>query len=190
MKQKYIILAICGKSGSGKDTTLNRLLDICPSLHKIVPCTTRPPRDYELDGYDYTFVPSFNPNKDKDWLEYCIFNDWYYYTSIKNLEKDAVNVGIFSPAAIKQLRMNPSINLIVVECVNSDKERLERCLNRECAPDCHEICRRFLADEEDFKKENFDIDRFYYPTISLDDKVLRESLQKWLLSFAQKYKLD
>ena len=28
MKQKYIILAICGKSGSGKDTTLNRLLDI------------------------------------------------------------------------------------------------------------------------------------------------------------------
>ena len=31
-----------------------------------------------------------------------------------------------------------------------DKTRLLRCLNREENPDCEEICRRFMTDEQDF----------------------------------------
>ena len=58
MKNKYTIIAIMGKSGSGKDT-------LCKALFKepafldanlIVSCTTRPIRDYETDGIDYHFL--------------------------------------------------------------------------------------------------------------------------------------
>jgi guanylate kinase len=36
------------------------------------------------------------------------------------------------------------------------KIRLTRALRREENPDCHEICRRFLADEKDFENLDFD----------------------------------
>jgi hypothetical protein len=39
-----------------------------------------------------------------------------------------------------------------------DKVRLMRSLQREERPDCHEICRRFLADENDFFDLDFEID--------------------------------
>ena len=37
----------------------------------------------------------------------------------------------------------------------TDKMRLLRSLSREKNPNCHEICRRFLADEKDFDDINF-----------------------------------
>ena len=49
-----MIVAICGKSASGKDDICNRLVDM--GLHKIVTVTTRPKREDEIEGRDYRFV--------------------------------------------------------------------------------------------------------------------------------------
>lgn len=50
-----MILILIGKSGSGKDTILKRLIDD-RTVNKIVSYTTRPMRKGEVNGIDYNFV--------------------------------------------------------------------------------------------------------------------------------------
>ena len=59
MSNKYSVIAIIGKSGSGKDTLLNKFFENFSRknvLHKIISYTTRPPRENEVNGKDYFFV--------------------------------------------------------------------------------------------------------------------------------------
>lgn len=55
------LVVISGPSGVGKDTVLQRLRCLDPSLRYSVSYTTRPPRPGETDGVHYTFVdqPTF-----------------------------------------------------------------------------------------------------------------------------------
>ena len=120
-----------GKAGSGKDTLLNALMkeEIFKDAYKIISCTTRPIREYEEDGVDYHFLTTTeftNQILSGEMLEATVFNTWCYGTSIK----------------------------IYVEA--NDKDRLLRQLNREEEPDCHEIVRRFRADEEDFDEDEIE----------------------------------
>ena len=50
---KIKIIALYGKSSSGKDTMQKFLLKTIKNSHGIISCTTRPPRDYEKNGKDY-----------------------------------------------------------------------------------------------------------------------------------------
>ena len=52
---KYKIIAICGKSASGKDTLLRMIMNNT-ALHEIVSCTTRPPREGEVNGKNYHHI--------------------------------------------------------------------------------------------------------------------------------------
>jgi guanylate kinase len=54
MKGRLYILT--GPSGVGKTTVAKELLAQRPSLKKVVTCTTRPPRDGEVDGVAYHFL--------------------------------------------------------------------------------------------------------------------------------------
>ena len=47
---------VSGPSGVGKDTVLQRLFELDPSLSYSVSYTTRQPRPGEVDGRDYSFV--------------------------------------------------------------------------------------------------------------------------------------
>lgn len=47
---------ITGPSGVGKTTVAMELLRRRPTLKKVVTCTTRPPRDGEIDGVSYHFL--------------------------------------------------------------------------------------------------------------------------------------
>ena len=53
---KIKIIAIMGKSASGKDTIMKELVKRNPSLNEIVSYTTRPQRDYEINTIHYNFV--------------------------------------------------------------------------------------------------------------------------------------
>ena len=64
--------------------------------------------------------------------------------------KDKINIGVFNPAGVEALLEDPRLDVFVIEVLVNDKTRLLRCLNRESKPDCTEICRRFLTDEQDF----------------------------------------
>ena len=156
------ILAIMGKAGSGKDTLLKALLKepaFKDSASPIISCTTRPIRENEQDGVDYHFLTheQFTDQiVNGEMLEATVFNDWCYGTSMANLAKDKLNIGVFNPEGVELLRSNPDVNLTLIYIEANDKDRLMRQLMRENNPDVHEIIRRYSADEMDFSEEEIE----------------------------------
>jgi guanylate kinase len=157
----YTIIALFGPSGSGKDYLCKKLESYFPDkVHKIVSYTTRPKRDGEIDGLDYHFITNLKATE-LDWLELSTFNnDWKYGTTFDCLVEDKVNVGAYNIQGIHSLlemeKQKDNLLVFPVYVEAEPKIRLTRALRREENPDCHEICRRFLADEKDFEKLDFD----------------------------------
>lgn len=151
-----IIIAIAGKSGSGKDTIAKALCAKYPTIHNVVSCTTRPPRDYEKDGVDYHFITDkefYKAADNGEMLEISEFNHWNYGTRESDI-LDGINVGVFNPEGLDSLAdcKSKSNNIKVynyyLHC--DDKIRMLRQLNREENPDVEEIVRRWKADDKDF----------------------------------------
>ena len=157
------ILALFGKSGAGKDTIQNWLVSNLDNTKGIVSCTTRPPRDYEVDGVDYHFLtPDQFAEKvlDGSMLEAASFNGWFYGTTISELDADKINVGVFNIKGIERLLEDNRVDVFVLHISAFDKTRLIRNLNREEYPNCAEICRRYFTDEDDFRVIDFEYDEY------------------------------
>lgn len=172
--KKIKVVALFGESASGKDTIQKWLVSNNKNFKGIISCTTRPMRDNEEDGVDYHFlsIDEFEKNIDgKKMLEYTKFNNWYYGTNIKELKKNKVNVGVFNIAGIHSLLQDSRLEVTPVYVFAPNKTRLLRALNREDNPNCYEICRRFLADTEDFHSVDFK-----YLTFHNDEETLNEEL--------------
>lgn len=155
----YKLIILMGKAGSGKDTILREVVKQNPDMHEVVSCTTRPPREGEVDGVNYHFLTGeqFGAKVLKnEMLEATCFNDWFYGTSFDSLDKNKVNIGVFNPTGVESLKEYKNIHTIVVWVEASDKNRLLRQLNREKDPDVNEIIRRFKADEIDFSDIDFE----------------------------------
>ena len=162
---KIKIIALYGKSGSGKDTIQKWLVSNFPDSNGIVSCTTRPPRDYEIDGKDYFFLSTVEFGEkvlNGDMLEATSFRDWMYGTSLNSLKEDKINIGVFNPEGLECLLQDSRLDVLPIFIDADDKVRLIRNLNRErypdCAeiyPDCAEICRRYFTDAQDFEDISF-----------------------------------
>lgn len=166
-KKKYKLIALCGKSAVGKDTILNEVIgdeDKNEFFHKIVSVTTRPKRKTEVDGVDYYFVDDSDiPNLRLLELEH--FNGWAYGTMQAELEEDRINLGIFTPRGIAQLAATGLVELTVV-IVESDADiRLSRSLLRSFGEQVLEMCRRNIADAEDFSPKVLNKMREEYPKV-------------------------
>lgn len=158
---KYKIIAVMGQAGAGKDSFVNAIIkENYLSLAKpIISCTTRPIRENEQDGVNYHYLTNEEFAEQVvsgEMLEATVFNNWCYGTSTKNLDKNAINLGVFNPEGVEILRGYDNIDLIVIYIVADDKVRLLRQLNREEHPDCNEIVRRFGTDKQDFRKTRID----------------------------------
>ena len=167
MNKKYKILALFGMSGAGKDTLKEWLLASKP-YHRIVNSTTRPIRENEKDGREYHFISTEDFSLsvvNGDFIEAAEFNHWFYGTSIKELNLDKINIGVFNIYGIKCMIDDPRLEVVPIYVYASDKTRLLRALNREEKPNCDEICRRFVADKKDFNTIDFD----YYTFNNEDD---------------------
>ena len=159
--EKIKILALFGKSASGKDSIQKWITTNYPQLtNKIVSCTTRPPRSGEQDGVDYFFLSDEEFAKkvlDGSMLEATSFREWFYGTALDQLDPDKINIGVFNITGVECILDDPRLDVVPVWIHASDKTRLRRSLDREDNPDCKEICRRFLADEKDFDEmDDFD----------------------------------
>ena len=149
----YKILALIGEAGTGKDTLMREVLKQNPSLNEIISCTTRPPREGEVEGKNYYFLSNEDFTQkllNNEMLEATVFNNWCYGTSLDSLDSTKVNIGVFNPAGIESLMTHSNIYIVVYYVRTSDKNRLIRQLNRETNPNVEEIIRRYQADNFDF----------------------------------------
>ena len=162
--EKIKLLALFGESSAGKDSIQHWLTSTLKNTHEIISYTTRPKRDYEKNGKEYYFISDEEFMKlflKNEFLETSVFNKWFYGTSKKSLNLDKLNIGVFNPQGIRSLLSHSDIiNVLPVWIQSYDKERLLRSLKREISPNCEEICRRFLADKEDFKNIDFEHEIF------------------------------
>ena len=164
------IYCLMGKSASGKDTIYNRLLAM-ERLHlrRVVPYTTRPMRSGETDGQTYVFRPEQQvadfeaAGKIIELRAYhTVYGIWKYFTAddgqICLAESDYLMIGTLE--AYEQIRDYFGTDKVCPVYVEVDDGlRLQRALDRERAqdqPKYAEMCRRFLADEEDFSEENLE----------------------------------
>lgn len=161
------IYCVVGKSSSGKDTVYKKLKEQYKEFRLIVPYTTRPIREGEKDGVEYYFVDpeQFRAMKeDGKVIESRSYNTkcgiWTYFTAddgqIDLSAADYLLIGtLVSYQALREYFGEEAIVPVYLEV--EDGLRLARALERERRqekPKYAEMCRRFLADEEDFSEEN------------------------------------
>jgi guanylate kinase len=84
-----LLVVISGPGGVGKDTVIERLLERNPRLCYSVSYTTRPMRDYEVEGEHYSFVDVATFHRmvqELAFLEYAEVNGNLYGTSVARVE--------------------------------------------------------------------------------------------------------
>lgn len=162
------IFYLMGKSSSGKDTIFKGLKDNRElSLKTIVPYTTRPIRAGETDGVEYHFVSEDilktmeETGKLIELRAYETFHGiWKYFTADDdqiNLQNNNYLIIGTLTSYMKTKAYYGAEYLLPILIELDDGIRLQRALDREKAqekPKFQELCRRFLADAEDFSEVN------------------------------------
>ena len=162
------IFYIMGKSASGKDKIYSILMEKKElKLHKLVLYTTRPIRAEEENGKQYFFTDDKKLEqfrKSGKLIESrsydTIHGVWTYFTADDgqvDLENwDYLGIGTLeSYCRMKEYYGKDRVLPIYIQV--EDGERLQRALIREKKqdnPKYAEMCRRFLADQEDFSEEH------------------------------------
>ncbi|MDI3525500.1 MAG: guanylate kinase [Candidatus Atribacteria bacterium] len=85
-----ILFVISGPSGVGKSTVRKEVMKRCSGLRYSISCTTRPPREGEINGVDYLFVDlsTFEAMKRQgEFLEWARVHGNYYGTPRKPIEE-------------------------------------------------------------------------------------------------------
>ncbi len=167
MSKIYVVM---GKSASGKDTIYKRLLEEKSlGLKTIVPYTTRPIRQDETDGVEYFFVTENGLQKMEEQgkiIECRCYNTihgkWYYFTADDgqiDLEKDNYLMITTLEGYERICDYYGKDKVVPIYIQVEDGLRLERALKREqkeVNPRYKEMCRRFIADSEDFSDANLE----------------------------------
>ena len=161
------IFYIMGKSASGKDRIYSVLAgDRELNFRKLILYTTRPIRAGEENGVQYYFT---DENKRKEFQEKGLLIEsrsydtvhgvWSYFTADDgqiNLDKGN-SLGIGTLESYHKMKEYFGEDCVVPLYIQvEDGERLERAIKREreqTNPRYAELCRRFLADQEDFSED-------------------------------------
>lgn len=160
------IYYIMGKSSSGKDSVFKEIRKRMPELRSITLYTTRPIREDEINGREYHFVGETDLQK----LEKkgCVIEQRAYQTKCgiwkyATVQDGQIDLERFDYLVIGTLESYQAMcnyfgkgKLVSIYIEVEDGLRLERALQRERRqkhPRYAEMCRRFLADAEDFSAE-------------------------------------
>lgn len=159
-----------GKSSSGKDSIFKEIKNRRTELKTIVPYTTRPIRAGEKEGVEYHFVDEREMRRLElkgKVIEQRAYNTkhgiWNYFTVDDGQidfseQQDYIMIGtIESYAAMLSYFGGEVVIPVYIEV--EDGLRLARAVERERSeknPKYAELCRRFLADQEDFSEENLE----------------------------------
>ena len=157
-----------GKSATGKDTIYQEILKQKQlKLKNIIPYTTRPIRDGEIEGENYFFCDEKKVEmleKENKIIELRAYNTvygvWKYFTADDGqIKLDCGNYILIGTLEtylkIRDYFGREKVIPIYIEV--EDGERLLRAIGREKqqeVPKYEEMCRRFIADSADFSEEN------------------------------------
>lgn len=164
------IYFVFGKSSTGKDTIYKRILsDETLNLKEVVLYTTRPIRDGEIKDKTYHFIneEEYTCMKQEGRIieeetYYTMHGPWRYFTAndaCKDLDsQDYLFIGVLrSYCSIRDYFGADKVVPIYIDI--DDGIRLQRALDREKKPENRkfkEMCRRFLADSEDFSEDKLE----------------------------------
>ena len=184
------IILIMGKSASGKDHIYKGLLQNSSlNLKKVVLYTTRPMRQGEQDGVQYYFTDekgyeNFRDNRKiiEERTYDTMYGLWRYFTAddgqIDLTKGNYLMIGTLDTlVSLKNYYGEENICHIMITA--DDGQRLEWALRRERKqdnPKFDEMCRRYLADEEDFSKER--LEWAGVTNFILNDETLEDCLKK------------
>lgn len=186
-----------GKSSSGKDTIYRKLKEQFPKLRTVTLYTTRPAREGEVEGREYYFTDEEGlrrfqeTGKVIELREYhTVHGIWKYFT-VDDGQFDLVKYNYLMIGTLESYKkmkdyFGPEA-LVPVYVEVEDGQRLMRALRREqmqSEPKYAELCRRYLADSEDFSEEKLaEIGRENrYVNENLTDclREISESIQKFV----------
>ncbi|MDR2545990.1 MAG: guanylate kinase [Lachnospiraceae bacterium] len=181
MNRPNYVFFIMGKSSTGKDTIFQQLCEQKDlGLKVIISYTTRPIRGNEAEGNEYHFTDeacfqafqaagSVVENR----VYHTYHGLWRYFTvddgqfDFPPDSPDRLMIGTLeSFLCVKKYFPELSVVPLLIEL--DDGVRLERALKREMSqetPRYEEMCRRFLADTDDFAEdliEDAGIDKRFY----------------------------
>ena len=160
------MIYLMGKSASGKDTVYGELLRRFPGFRRLIPYTTRPRRAKEQEGEEYHFTtPEALSELERQGklvekrVYDTVLGPWTYATVDDGTmaEEGTVCLGIGTLESYLRLRDYYGADRVLPVYIETDDgELLRRAMKREMkqeAPNYAELCRRFLADREDFSEE-------------------------------------
>jgi len=164
------IVYLMGKSSTGKDTIYKRLLmDSELPLKTIVPYTTRPIRVKETEGVEYHFTDEDGfqnlqqAGKVIEQRAYHTYHGLWRYFTVDDGQIDLEDGNYIYIGTLESF--NSTVKYFGRDCLVpvlielDDGVRLQRALDRERKqehPKYEEMCRRFLADSEDFSEQKIE----------------------------------
>ena len=170
MSSNYIF-CLMGKSAAGKDTIYRKIREMLaepgvPDVGEVVPYTTRPIRTGEKDGVAYRFETQEQYDAAAaagKIIEARAYNTvhgvWRYYTKddgqIDLARRSYLVIGTLE-SYLSYREYYGAEHVVPFYIEVEERERLRRAIHREdkqANPHYSEMCRRFLADEEDFSEE-------------------------------------
>ncbi len=161
------IIYLMGKSSSGKDTIFRELIKRNKiGFRTIVPYTTRPIRAGETQGQEYFFTDEAGFLKlqaEGRVIEHRAYHTyhgiWRYFT-VDDGQVDLNNCSYIIIGTLESYLTTGKYfgreKMIPILIELDDGVRLQRALNRERTqknPKYEEMCRRYLADSQDFAEE-------------------------------------
>lgn len=182
----YRIICVMGKSSSGKDHIYKALLEREDlSLKKIIMYTTRPVRSGETEGVEYYFrdeefvAQMESAGKIIELREYqTVYGPWKYFT----LDDEQIDKEQGFYLIIGTLQVYEAFcayfgkeQIVPIYIDVEDGIRLSRALERERKqenPKYKELCRRFIADCDDFSEERLaqvGIEKRYYNNGAIEE---------------------
>lgn len=177
-----MVTVIVGKTCSGKDTIVNRLVTK-HNFSRIVLYTTRPIRKGETQDITYhyiskdEFIKKIDEGFFAEWKSYVTVEGvWYYGTALEDLENVEDNTVVILPPdryriIRKKLKKKPTCIYIYANNSTIKKRLIARGDNEK------EAERRLEHDNVDFKDFEYEADKIFYNNEGTDlDKVVERIL--------------